>query len=111
MRYSAQEALRHPWITRLNKTLIPMSWDDKVEHMQSESNFKGKIVAMLFMAKVTQASAYFETPKFMEYKKLLHKVSRKIDKWHVNVNQNHDFKEHFKHDEDFIFPPRIARLT
>jgi calcium-dependent protein kinase len=25
MRYSAYEALKHPWITRLNKTLIPMT--------------------------------------------------------------------------------------
>ena len=102
VRYSAHEALRHPWITRLNKTLIPMSWDDKVENMQSETNLKSKIVAMLFLSKISNASDYFETQKFQDYKKLLIKVSNKIDKWHVDVGQNVDVKEHFAHDADFI---------
>lgn len=30
-RYSAKDALDHPWITRLNKTTIPKTLDETVE--------------------------------------------------------------------------------
>jgi len=33
MRYTANEALCHPWITRLNKTLIPMTLQDKIDNI------------------------------------------------------------------------------
>ena len=60
MRYTAQEALQHPWITRLNKTLIPMTLQDKIENMQTEHNFRSKIRMMLFLSNVSHSENYFE---------------------------------------------------
>ena len=55
MRYTAYEALRHPWITRLNKTLIPMTLQDKIENMEIERNFRSKIGLMIFLSNVSRA--------------------------------------------------------
>ena len=82
MRYTASEALRHPWITRLNKTLIPMTLQDKIENMEIERNFRSKIGMMIFMSNVSDAQSYFENNEFKEYKNLLSRVTRKIEKWH-----------------------------
>ena len=102
MRYTAQEALRHPWITRLNKTLIPMTLQDKIENIQTEHNFRTKINLMLFLSNVSHCENYFENSSFQEYKKLLSKVANKIDKWHEKRQGDSELNEKFSRDEDFI---------
>lgn len=39
-RYAASDALQHPWITRINKTLIPLTLPDKMNHFELESKLK-----------------------------------------------------------------------
>ena len=82
MRYTAHEALKHPWITRLNKTLIPMTLQDKIENMRTEQDFRTKIGMMLFLSNVSHSENYFENSSFLDYKKHLQKVCNKIDKWY-----------------------------
>lgn len=88
MRYTAQEALKHPWITRLNKTLIPMTLQDKIENMRTEHNFRSKIGMMIFLSNVSHSELYFEKQSFQDYKRLLNKVTAKIDKWHQERQTN-----------------------
>ena len=102
MRYTAAEAIRHPWITRLNKTLIPMTLQDKIENMEIERNFRSKIGMMIFMSNVSQAQNCFENPEFQEYKNLLSRVTRKIEKWHSKFGSKEMHKEFFARDEEFI---------
>jgi len=102
MRYSASEALRHPWITRLNKTLIPMTLQDKIENMKTERNFWSKISMMLFLSNVTHSETYFESDPFIQYKKQLSKVTVKIEKWHDKQQSDSKRAERFSRDEDFV---------
>ena len=39
-RYSAQDALKHPWITRLNKTNIPLTLPDRLNRMELAHKLK-----------------------------------------------------------------------
>ena len=52
-RYSATRALEHPWITRLNKTTIPSTLDERIGQVALESNLRTKFGVMLFLAKLT----------------------------------------------------------
>ena len=102
-RYTAQEALSHPWITRLNKTLIPMTLQDKIENMQTEHNFRSKIRMMLFLSYVSHSENYFENDGFAAYKKLQQKVSNKIDKWYDKRQEDENCRnERFSRDEDYV---------
>jgi hypothetical protein len=38
-RYTAADALQHPWITRINKTIIPLTLPDKMDNMELEFKF------------------------------------------------------------------------
>ena len=102
MRYTAQEALSHPWITRLNKTLIPMTLQDKIENMQTEQDFRTKIGMMLFLSNVSHSENYFENSKFLEYKKRLNKVANKIDKWYDKRQCDSELYQRFSKDEDYV---------
>ena len=102
MRYNASEALRHPWITRLNKTLIPMTLQDKIENMEIERNFRSKIGLMIFLSNVSQAQCHFGNSEFQEYKSLLSRATRKIERWHHKFDSNQKQKEFFARDEEFI---------
>jgi serine/threonine protein kinase len=39
-RYSASDALKHPWITRLNKTNIPLTFPDKMSRLELAHKLK-----------------------------------------------------------------------
>ena len=39
-RYMASDALQHPWITRINKTIIPLTLPDKLNEVQLEYKLK-----------------------------------------------------------------------
>jgi serine/threonine protein kinase len=39
-RYSASDALKHPWITRLNKTNIPLTFPDKMRRLEVAHKLK-----------------------------------------------------------------------
>ena len=47
-RYTASDALQHPWITRINKTLIPLTLPDKMNRMELENKFRNKISLIFF---------------------------------------------------------------
>ena len=102
MRYTAAEALRHPWITRLNKTLIPMTLQDKIENMAVERNFRSKIGLMILLSNVSNAQSCFDNTEFHDYKNLLSRVTRKIEKWHNKYGKETMHKEFFARDEEFI---------
>jgi len=59
-----------------------MTLQDKIENMQTEHNFRTKIGMMLFLSNVSHSENYFENNSFLDYKKLLCKVTNKIEKWY-----------------------------
>ena len=79
-----------------------MTLQDKIENMEIERNFRSKIGMLIFMSNVSQAQNYFENPEFQEYKNLLSRVTRKIEKWHSKFGSKEMHKEFFARDEEFI---------
>lgn len=49
-RYSLENALNHPWITRMNKTGIPLTFQEQVANMQTEGKLKDAVRLMFFAA-------------------------------------------------------------
>ena len=49
-RYSAKEALKHPWITRKVDNQIPMSFNDQINNFELESALLEKIRLIQFLA-------------------------------------------------------------
>jgi len=45
-RYSAQDALKHPWITRKNKTNIPLSLPDRMNRLEIADKLKTVRITM-----------------------------------------------------------------
>jgi serine/threonine protein kinase len=39
-RYTVSEALKHPWITRINKTIIPMTFQEQMNTIELERKFR-----------------------------------------------------------------------
>lgn len=63
--------------------------------MAIEKKLRAKIGVMVFLSKMVNAN--FNTPRMLNYKGLLNKVSRKIDVWHEQIG-----KEKFQNDNDFV---------
>ena len=57
---------------------------------------------MLFLSNVSHSENYFENSSFLDYKKLLQKVTNKIEKWHEKRQCDDELNEKFSKDEDFI---------
>lgn len=49
-RYSLENALNHPWITRINKTGIPLTFQEQVANMQTEGKLRDVVRLMFFAA-------------------------------------------------------------
>ena len=49
-RYTANDILRHPWITRRQYDVIPRSFVDQMSQIQSEQNLKSKIQLTCLMS-------------------------------------------------------------
>jgi hypothetical protein len=54
MRYTAPEALKHPWITRINKSGIPQTMEDQVSRINTEKSLRSKLATVFFLS--TQAT-------------------------------------------------------
>ena len=80
-----------------------MTLQDKIENMQTELNFCSKIRMMLFLSYVSHSENYFDNESFHSYKKLLSKVSNKIDKWYEKRQEDQNcMNERFSRDEDYV---------
>lgn len=49
-RFSAKDALKHPWITRNRLDKIPRSFGDEMKNLETEQTLKQKMQALLFMS-------------------------------------------------------------
>lgn len=49
-RYTAAQALRHPWITRQKTDGIPLTVHEELEHMEIESKLRKRMLAVLFLS-------------------------------------------------------------
>ena len=49
-RYSAKDALKHPWITRRNDNSIPMSFTEQINNFELESSLLLKVRLVHFLA-------------------------------------------------------------
>jgi hypothetical protein len=73
--------LKHPWITRINKTLIPLTIPDKMDRLEIENKLR-RSMTVLFFNSIVNKKEDLENKSLVEYKRLLEKVSDKIEKWH-----------------------------
>ena len=100
-RYTAKDALKHPWITRKQMDNIPKSFMEKMTNMEYETNLKQKIQLLLFAGLVKEKNdTAFTNEKFQNYKKKILHVSNKINKWHEGLTKT-KFEE-FQYDKDFV---------
>lgn len=107
-RYSAQDALKHPWITRINKTNIPLTLPDKMNQMEIADKLQTHLSAIYFASVVNvkqkikgrNGNYSDEEQDMQKYKRLLDKVTKKIDKWHDEKNLRD--QEKFELDDEFI---------
>lgn len=44
-RYTGTDALQHPWITRINKSLIPLTLPDKMSRMETENKLRNVLLS------------------------------------------------------------------
>ena len=88
MRYTARDALCHPWITRRKFDKIPESFMEKMSNIQVEQNLKSGISALHFASLVKGAEFNFDSKQFREYKAKIKLVSNKIEKWHNTLIQS-----------------------
>lgn len=83
-RYTALDALSHPWLTRINKTTIPLTFHEQLHRFDLEKRLR-KSMSTLFFTSIVKSKRDKKPPEEMkEYKRLLDKVSNKIDLWHMN---------------------------
>ena len=80
-----------------------MTLQDKIENMQTEHNFRSKIGMMLFLSNVSHSENYFDNKSFQDYKRLLQRVTNKIDKWYDKRQGDSELlNEKFSRDEDYV---------
>ncbi|CDW90807.1 protein kinase domain containing protein [Stylonychia lemnae] len=107
-RYTAKEALQHPWITRKNEANIPIRLVEHIHNFEYEQVLKKKMVLLFFMSMINQQNqskryerSNVESEEDMKfYKQKCLKVSKKIDSWHQQMSLKKQGT--FKDDEDFI---------
>ena len=95
-RYNIDQALKHPWITRINETSIPITFNDVFKTMEIEDKLR-QTFKLIFWAVIVVRNNEEEKNTEKGYVKLLHKVSKAIDKW-----QEEKVKEDFINDEDYV---------
>lgn len=97
-RYNIDQALKHPWITRVNETSIPITFNDVFKTMEIEDKLRRATKLMYFwsIVKVRSLNEDKKEPD-KKYVKLLHKVTKAIDKWQKQKRQ-----EDFINDEDYV---------
>jgi hypothetical protein len=56
---------------------------------------------MVFLSNIQETQNCFESEQFVNYKRLLQKVTNKIERWHEKTEITGN-KEHFEKDEEYI---------
>lgn len=81
-RYTTVEALSHPWITRHKQDTIPLTIGEQFNNVHIETSFRQTILTAYFLSTVkVRNQPQKEDNKWVEYKRLLNRVSNKIDRW------------------------------
>lgn len=96
-RYNIDQALKHPWITRINETSIPITFNDVFKTLEIEDKLRRTFKLVYFWAVVKSKKFEEEKAPSDNYVKLLHKVTKVIDKW-----QEEKVQEDFINDEDYV---------
>lgn len=103
-RYSAKDALRHPWITRKSDNTIPMSLTEQVSSFELESRLLQSVRIMHFMAftRMMHLSRDQQSQLLSKYTNKVNKVSSKINKWYVQTQMHKNMS--FNNDQDYYAP-------
>jgi serine/threonine protein kinase len=112
-RYTAKDALKHPWITRNNTDHVPLTPLEKMSQLEQEDDLRKKMNLAYFLSvskMLFNPNYSFNTRDFIEYKSKIKNFARKIDKWHEsNVLKR---QQTFEADSEFRFelssPDNIA---
>lgn len=96
-RYNTDQALKHPWITRWNESVIPITYNDLLKNFEIEDKMRQAVMAMFFCSVVKAQDDPDAIKPQPKYRALMDKVTIVIDKW-----QNQLKKTDFVNDEDFI---------
>lgn len=73
--------------------------EDQINQMGLERSFREKITALIFLASQKMANSGLATQaSFSRYKKLVYKVSQKIENW---SNKRAEVTEFFTNDDEF----------
>jgi len=72
--------------------------EDQIKNMELEKNFREKITALIFLASQKMDSVFATQSAFFRYKKLVNKVSNKIENWYKN---RANVREFFTNDDEF----------
>lgn len=85
-RYTASEAMQHPWITRINKTTIPLTLPDRMNNIELEFKLRNKISLILFMSIIKrEQEAKLITPKNKKHKSNNDHYKRLVSKFLNNI--------------------------
>ena len=83
-RYTAKDALKHPWITRNKQDKIPETLMDQLNLIESDQQLKQKIQMAFFLSIIKKQKT--NDLNFVTYKKKIKHVSSKINKWHLKMH-------------------------
>ena len=97
-RYNIDQALKHPWITRMNETSIPITFNDVFKTMEIEDKLR-RTFKLVYFCSILKFKALEEEEKQPngKYVKLIHKVTKAIEKW-----KEERIQEDFINDEDYV---------
>lgn len=97
-RYNIDQALKHPWITRVNETSIPITFNDVFKTLEIEDKLR-RTTKLIYFCSIIKHRSLEEDEKLPDpkYVKLLNKVTKAIDKW-----QEERVQEDFINDEDYV---------
>ena len=83
LRCTTQEALNHPWITRIKQNRIPMTKKEDVMSFKYESTLRKHIFLSQFLAISALNSNELKEIGESDYKKQILNFSENIETWHV----------------------------
>ena len=95
-RYNTDQALKHPWITRWNESIIPITYNDVLKNFEIEDKLR-RCLKAVFVCSVVKVQNSENDTVDEKYKALCNKVTNAIDKWHREIK-----KTDFVNDEDFV---------
>lgn len=127
LRYTAQDALQHPWITRLKQNRIPQNLVDQMQAMDHEKQLRRKFnlvhflsIQKLYLKSQSQSDNHLQSDytdqntdnadqglkRILDeigtstYKQKLLRFSKRIDRWHDEQSKLNSGI--FEEDRDFV---------